>query len=205
MIPFQNAFRLGVAAATIVAVAACSGGEAEHSEAGHAEEGHTHEALFGGTLVPLGDHFANIELTHDGETGAVKLFTMDAHATTSERSTTEAPVLTVTPHGAEEGFAITLAPRVSLQSGETVGDSSLFTGQSDSLKGLDHFMVKLSEITIKGETFKDVEFLHPADAHDEAEGEDHDEADHDHDEEGHEHDEEGHEHDDDEDHESSDG
>ena len=68
MLPFQNAFRLGIAAATIVAVAACSGSEAGHEGHDHAageEHSHAHSAKFGGTLVELGDHFANIELTND--------------------------------------------------------------------------------------------------------------------------------------------
>ncbi|QDV05352.1 hypothetical protein Poly30_08490 [Planctomycetes bacterium Poly30] len=183
MLPFQNAFRLGIAAATIVAVAACSGSEASHEGHDHAEgEGHAHSAKFGGTLVELGDHFANIEFLHDPATGDVKLFTMDAHATTSQRSSTEAPVLTIKPHGDEVGFQVTLAPRVGgVTSTEKVGDSSLFTGQHDSIKGLDHFMVVVSEISLKGKTFENIEFLHPADAHDEAEGGDH--GDH----EGHDH------------------
>lgn len=180
MLPFQSAFRLGIAAATIIAVAACSGSEAGHEGHDHAAgEGHAHSAKFGGTLVELGDHFANIELTHDAEDGTVKLYTYDAHAEGSQRSTTKAPVLTIKPHGDDVGFEVTLAPRVSKTSGETVGDSSLFTGQHDSIKGLDHFMVVLSEISLKGETFKGIEFLHPADAHDHAEGEEHGDDDHD--------------------------
>ena len=178
MHPFQNAFRLGLAAATVVAVAACSGSEAAHEGHDHAAgEGHAHSAKFGGTLVELGDHFANIELTHDAADGTVKLYTYDAHAEGSQRSTTEAPVLTIKPHGDEVGFQVTLAPRVSKTSGETVGDSSLFTGQSDSIKGLDHFQVIVSEISLKGQTFEGIEFLHPADAHGDHEGHDHDDSD----------------------------
>lgn len=192
MLPFQSAFRLGLAAATVVAVAACSGGEAAHGEHDgheHAEgEGHVHSAKFGGTLVELGEHFANIELTHDAEAGTVRLYTYDGHAETSKRSSTEAPVLTIKPHGDEVGFQVTLDPRVNETSGEKVGDSSLFTGQHDSIKGLDHFMVTLAEISIMGETFKDVEFLHPADAHgDGDEHGDHEDGHDDH--EGHDHDE----------------
>ncbi len=202
--------RLGFAAATLAAITACSGSEASHGDAEHSHEGegHAHEAQFGGTLVELGDHFANLEFTWDAETGEVALYTWDAHVTGSERSSTEAPSLTIAPHVHEgegvEPFALVLAPRVSETTRETVGDSSKFTGQHDSLKGLDHFTVTVAEVTLKGKTFKDVEFMHPSDAHDhDHDGEEgHEEGDgHDHDgDEGH-GEEDGHEHDDDEGHE----
>ena len=178
MLPFQHALRFGFAAATLAVVAACSAGEAEHA---HEEGHHAHSAKFGGTLVELGDHFANLEFVADAETGAVELYTWDAHVEGSQRSPTEAPSITVALHSHGEGdavepFTMVLEPRVSKTSGETVGDSSKFTGQHDSLKGLDHATITVAEITLKGQTFKDVEFLHPADAHDH----DHDEeADHD--------------------------
>ncbi len=180
MLPLQQAVRLGFAAATLAALAACSGGEASHGAEGEEEHHHAHEAQFGGTLVELGDHFANLEFACDAETGEVELYTWDAHVTGSQRSTTEAISLSITPHHHGEGdgvepFTMVLAPRVSKTSGETVGDSSKFTGQNDSLKGLDHFGVIVAEVTLKGETFKDVEFLHPTDAHDHDHEEGHDE------------------------------
>ena len=192
MLPFQQATRLGFAAATLVLVAACSGSEAGSGAEASEEHHHAHSAKFGGTLVELGDHFANLEFTWNGETGEVELYTWDAHVEGSQRSATEAPSLAIEPHGhgedVPEPFTVVLAPRVSKTSGETVGDSSKFTGQHDSLKGLDHFSVTVAEVTLKGQTFKDVEFMHPADAHDhDHEGEEgHEEGDgHDHDDEGH--------------------
>ncbi|MEM8709441.1 MAG: hypothetical protein AAGG01_00700 [Planctomycetota bacterium] len=176
MLPFSHAVKFGLTAAAITLAVACSGGHAEEHE--HGEHGHAHSANFGGTLVELGDHFANVELTHDAETGEVALYTYDAHAEGSQRSSTEAPELQITPHVHEgdpvEPFTLVLEPRVSATSGEKVGDSSKFTGQHDSLKGLDHFEVTITEIELKGQTFTGVEFMHPSDAHD-----------HDHDEEGH--------------------
>ncbi len=209
MLPFQQAFRLGAAAASLAIVAACSGSEAGQEEEKSGEEGHSHAhtAQLGGTLVELGDHFANMELTNDMETGEVVLYIWDAHVTGSERSSTEAPKLLITPHSDVEAFTMTLAPRITKTAKTNkVGSSSSFIGQHDSLKGLDHFNVKVEEISVKGKTFTPEEFLHPADAHDhgheEGDGHDHDGDDHDH-----EHAEgDGHDHDgDDHDHEESDG
>lgn len=185
MLPFQQAVRLGFAAATLAAVAACSGGAEGHEAEGEEEHHHAHAAVFGGTLVELGNHFANLEFACDAETGEVELYTWDAHVQSDQRSSTEAISLNITPHHHGEGdapepFTMTLAPRVTKTSGETVGDSSKFTGQHDSLKGLDHFGVVVAEVTLKGETFKDVDFMHPSDAHDhdgEEGHEDHDEHD----------------------------
>ena len=190
MLAIQDALRAGFAVLALTAAAACSQGEAGHDAGGEEEHHHAHAAQFGGSLVELGDHYANLEFVCDAETGAVELYTWDAHVQTSQRSTTESLSLSITPHyHGEEGegvepFTMSLAPRVTKTSGETVGDSSKFTGQHDSLKGLDHFSVIVAEVTLKGQTFTDVEFLHPADAHD------HDE-DHDDDHEGHDHGDEG--------------
>ena len=120
------------------------------------------------------------------------MFTLGGHADKALRTTTESVVVTVDTHG-DSTFDVTLAAQANALSKETVGDSSKFVGQSDSLKGVDHFHGVIQALTLKDSDYLNFKFDFPAEDDDE----DDDEADHDEDgeEHGDEHDGEGEDHD----------
>ncbi|MEQ8766323.1 MAG: hypothetical protein RL885_20580 [Planctomycetota bacterium] len=132
------------------ALAACdSGGE---------PPAHSHTAPHGGTLVPLGDHFANVELVWDSATGRLEAFILGPHASQAVRITAEKLDLTLGDR------SIVLHAVESALSGETVGDTSAFAGElvprQDEAPPLGG---SLTRIEVFGQTFENVAFeLEPA-------------------------------------------
>ncbi|MEO0649855.1 MAG: hypothetical protein AAFZ65_04170 [Planctomycetota bacterium] len=160
-------------------LAACGGGhdhdhgdhDHEHGEGHSHADGHTHaegsthddhdgdhghEPVYGGLLVELGEHVAHVELVHDGEEGRLTLYSMDAHAEQAERlSATE---LQVVVEGAAEPIALTLLPEESALTGETVGDSSVFSAVDPRLVGLETLAGRIVALETRGQAFADVAF-----------------------------------------------
>ncbi|MEZ6015405.1 MAG: hypothetical protein R3F49_09850 [Planctomycetota bacterium] len=158
-----HAFALLAAAALV----ACDGKQelatAEHGQA--EEHAHVHEPMFGGALVELGDHVANLEVLLAPETGELTIYLLDGHASNTVRAAQETLALTVEPEGGEP-FALTLKQVASALSGEKVGDSSTYKVQDDRLKGLDHLHGDVASVEMLGTTFKDIEVSWPAGEHD---------------------------------------
>lgn len=170
MNPFLILARAGATLGLAAALAAC--GEDHHDHDGHDHGGgHAHAAQFGGEVVELGDHFANLEVVHDGAAGTLAVYCMDGHNENTVRSSTAA--LKVTVEGADGAtFELTLAPDVSELTGNKAGASSLFRVSDERLKGLDHLHGTVASVEVLGTTFEDVDL---------AAGHDHDEADDHHD------------------------
>lgn len=192
MLPVLHAVRAGLALAAVVTLAACGGDghddHDDHGDEGHGE-GHVHVAPHGGTLVELGDHFANAEFLLDAEAGKMEMYTLGGHASVAERSPNETVTVELDVH-ADKPIVVTLAAQASDLSGETVGDSSYFTATSEELKGLEHFHGKIVALNLKGTDFENVKF--DFDAHEDHDGEDHDGEGHDEDHDGEDHDGEDH-------------
>ncbi|MEL6429484.1 MAG: hypothetical protein AAFZ87_09890 [Planctomycetota bacterium] len=182
---FHHAARASVLAAS-VALASCGGGEeGGHDHDGHDHGGHVHAAQFGGTVVELGDHYANLEYKHDSETGNFELWTMDAHNESPVKSPTES-VSVVIGEG-EDAFTIELQPEVSASMEWAVGSSAHFEGSDQRLLGMDVFHATVTSVSVRGQVFEDV-LLHVGHAphgDDDHEGHDHDHDGEDH--EGHDH------------------
>lgn len=183
---FLQPLRLAALATAAAALAACGGHghdhDHDHDGEEHTEEGHAHEAPHDGALVELGDHFANVEVLFDADTGTLTVYGLGAHAVKSERAPEESLAVTVAP---DDGDAVelSLAPEVSELNGNKVGDSSIFSAQSDALKGWGHFHGKIAKITLLGTSFEDIDFAWPpGDHHHDEDGDDHGE---DHDEDSH--------------------
>ena len=70
--------------------------------------------------------------------------------------------------GDGEPFELSLTAQESPISGEKVGDTSKFQGNSDQLKGVHSFQITVKTITIKGQKFDDVKHAFSADHHHEA-------------------------------------
>lgn len=184
--------RAATAIAVSAALVACGGSGAETSAEGHAHEdgeehsheegeehddddhGHVHVAPNGGTLVEIGDHFANVEFVLDAESGELTMYTLGAHAETAVRCPDASVVVEADMHG-DAPTVVTLAAQESSLSGETVGDSSKFVGQHDELKGADHFHGLLKSVSLMDTTFTDVTFDFPGEqGHEDGEDHDHD-------------------------------
>lgn len=172
-------FHLLLALALPLGITACGKkAEADHDH----DHGHAHQPQFGGTLVELGDHFANVEFVYLAEEGELSVYTLGAHAEATVPSPTEEVSATIT--AGDDEFTVTLLPQVSASTGDKVGSSSHFMVKDDRLKDLEHFDVELGTISVRGEDF--TPHAHLGSAH-------HGDHDHDHDHDhGEDHDAEGH-------------
>jgi hypothetical protein len=137
---------------------ACSDGhDHDHGDHDHGD-GHAHTPKFGGTLVELGDHFANLEFVHDAEFGNLRVYVLDAHAENVVPSPTES--LTAKVEAGDQTFELTLAADTSVSKGNRVGATSLFEVTDERLKGVDHVEIEIATISVKGADFTGVKFHH---------------------------------------------
>jgi hypothetical protein len=133
------------------------------SEEGH----HEHTAPHGGTLVVFGEEFAHLELVLDANQGKLTAYVLDGEAENPVRISQEEIELKISikKPGGQEGekfsFFLKLMPVANVLTGETVGDTSEFTGQADKLKGTTNFNAVLTMIIVKGKEFKNLTFNFP--------------------------------------------
>ena len=120
---------------------------------------HEHHAPHKGTLVEFGEEFAHLELVLDGATGKLSAYALDGEAEKAVRLKQLEIVITIT--GVKGLESITLKAQGSPLSGEAPGDTSEFSAQSDSLKGVTQFDGVIKDITTRGTNFKDVKFNFP--------------------------------------------
>ena len=136
------------------------GGEHAHDD-GHdhggesaQDEGDVHKPSHGGVLIEIGDHFANIEVKLDAETGTITAWTTGPHADQPKRLKQESIEATVTVGDQSADVAFAALPNSI--TGEKVGDTSQFEAQADLLKGADAFEITFKSITVSGQTFDNV-------------------------------------------------
>ena len=138
---------------------------AHESDEDHDEElsdGHTHAAPHeevGGVLIELGDHYANLELVPDFETGHLSLYFWDAHAESPARLT--APTLKADITIGSETFPLVLAAQASLLTGETEGDSAHFRAHEARFIDAESFSGTLQQLNLMGESFDGQAFSYP--------------------------------------------
>ena len=134
-----------------------------HDHDGHDHSGHHHVAPRGGTLVAVGDGSVSVEFLLDAETGNVSAWVMDGCAENPVRVEQKELVLKIhTGDGnadtTEEAVELRLAAVANVLTGETIGDTSEFRGQSDHLIGKERFRGELAGLTAKGHDFDAVTF-----------------------------------------------
>ena len=120
---------------------------------------HEHHAPHNGTLIEFGEEFAHLELVLDGATGKLSAYALDGEAEKAVRLKQLEIVITIT--GVKGLETLTLKAQGSPLSGEAPGDTSEFSAQSDSLKGVTQFDGAIKDITTRGTNFKDVKFNFP--------------------------------------------
>ena len=127
---------------------------------------HEHKAPHKGTLIEFGEEFAHLELVIDSASGKISAWVLDGEAEKAVRVAQAEIEIKVTKAekpgtGPAEAFSVTVKAVASALTGEKVGDTSEFSGQSDKLKDLKVFDAVVAEITVKGKPFKDTKFNFP--------------------------------------------
>lgn len=117
---------------------------------------HAHDAPRGGTLVELGEHFAFLEFVLDRGAGSLTVYVLDGEAEQSVRLAQPAVVVAFDAPEPLTGQTLTLAAQASTLTGETVGDSSQFAVSHESLRNQTAVIVRLTEVTVKGQVFREL-------------------------------------------------
>lgn len=120
---------------------------------------HQNQPPHGGTPVALGEDY-NLELVRDAATGTLSAYVLDDEMEDFIRSPDSAITIGATVGGAEQTLVLTAV--ASPATGERVGDTSLFQGQADWLKGAGPVSGHVQQITIRGTPFANVAFALPA-------------------------------------------
>ena len=147
----------------LLTLIACSDQASEVGVTAHEEPeaAHHHEAPHGGTLVELGEHFANLELSVDAATGQVRAWIHDAHAENTIRVAMRRLPLAISLENGQR-FDLLLEPVENVLTGEAPGDTSEFAGQSEQLLGVTSFHGVLPTVVIRGQTLLAVGFAYPS-------------------------------------------
>jgi len=148
--------------AVALLLAACS---RHKDDAGHRHDHahvHAHTAPHGGTLVEVGAHQFNVELSLDATTGTLTAWLLDAHAENFVRSA--APGLEAVVQVAGESRPLTLLPVANPATGETVGDTSQFEATAAWLRDQTGLRGNFRQLDFRGAVFSNVAFTVQASA-----------------------------------------
>ena len=144
--------------------AAC-GKEADHADAlqepepaAQEEEHCAHEPVWGGQLVEIGKHVAQVEIVHDEEEGSLNAYVMDGHASRAVRLPAKSLAVRIEAGGEE--FTLELKPVADALTGETVGDTSRFEIRKDLLKRIRSFRGVIVELKVFDHVFRDIRFTY---------------------------------------------
>lgn len=154
--------RVLIAMALILSSTVAFSAEKEKEKKDHKHEHHVHKAPHGGTLVGIGDHFANVEFVLDAATGKLTAYVLDGCCENAVRiKQKELELDFELLDGVDTELELKLKAVGNVLTGESVGDSSQFEVQSDKLKGVKRFDAEIKKIEIKGQTAKEVDFGFP--------------------------------------------
>lgn len=122
---------------------------------------HSHEAPHGGTMIQLGDHFANVEFLVNDKKGELHVWFHDAHAQNSYRLAAQAIPIGI---ALEDGthFDLMLKPVANVLTGETPGNTSQFSGKDSNLVGCKAFRGLLTPVSIQGRSLPALDFGFPS-------------------------------------------
>lgn len=145
-------FCLGLTLAAMLTLAACG----KKPEAVSArQEGPPH----GGTPVVIGDDEYHIEFVLDPATGTLSAYLFDEEMEEFVRSDMASFELTATVGGTAR--TLVFKPVANPATGETVGDTALFTAQADWLKTTKEFNAVIQSVTLDGTRFTGIDFNFP--------------------------------------------
>jgi len=128
--------------------------------------GEKHIAPRGGTLLELGDEFAQIEFILDLQQGNLTAYILDGEAENPVRirqSSIDIVVDQASYAGSRSAtFTLHLKAVADVLTAETVGDTSEFMVHAGSLYGVSSLKGKIKRITIKSRSFQNLPFSIPA-------------------------------------------
>jgi hypothetical protein len=150
------------AAQTPAPVAAGPSAPASPVAAPAGELDHAHKAPHGGLLVELGEEFAHLELLLDAASGRLTVYVLDGEAEQAVRLAQKEIVIEIRRPALGE---VVLTAVASALTGESVGDSSQFVGQSPALKGAARFEASVRSVSVRGRTFEGAEIDYPKGRH----------------------------------------
>jgi hypothetical protein len=136
-----------LAAAVLLYATGCDKHDHDHDH----DHAHTHAPKFGGKLIELGDHFANLEILLDPVNGKLLAYLLDGHAENPVAIEQDALAVTL-----DEPAGKTLS--LAAQKGGVTGSATHFEGADDALKGLQKVRGKLTEVKAKGKVFQNLAF-----------------------------------------------
>jgi len=119
---------------------------------------HKDQPPHGGTPVALGDNY-HIEFVLDPASGTLSAYILDDEMEEFVRSAMPSFEVMVKVGGAEQ--PLVFKPVANPATGETVGDTALFTAQAGWLKTTKTFDAVIKSVTLDGTTFTNVAFNFP--------------------------------------------
>ncbi len=119
---------------------------------------HKDQPPHGGTTVALGDSY-HLEFVLDAASGTLSAYILDDEMEEFVRSAMPSFEITAKVGGAEQ--ALVFKPVANPATGETVGDTALFTAQADWLKTARTFDAVIKRVTLDGTKFANVDFNFP--------------------------------------------
>lgn len=144
-------------ALSFAVLAGCSKSHEPSPQFDESRDHHVHQGPHNGTLVELGDHKYSIEFVHDHAAGSLTLYVLDAHAENFIRLPDRSIEALVQRNG--QPTPLTLAAVANSATGETVGDSSQFTGSADWLRSSQTIELAIPSLTVRGMVFEDIRAL----------------------------------------------
>ena len=121
--------------------------------------GHQHVAPHAGTAVELGHEEFHLEWVLDPSTGRLTGYVLDGELEKFIRIA--APSLRLVARVKDTDQSLELFAVANAATGETIGDTSQFEATADWLKTTPRFDARLTEVTIRGKTYRDVSFNFP--------------------------------------------
>ncbi|MBK6485297.1 MAG: hypothetical protein IPF98_00185 [Gemmatimonadetes bacterium] len=165
-----SAARMVALTCTVLALAACGGGEPSTADSAQAAgEGPVASAAMtaphGGMLVELGNRVAHVEFVLDTTRGILTAYVLDATARHPLRLTQGRLDLTMFDlvEGNPEVVTV-LAGKANPRTEETYDNTSVFIGFVPQLAGRGQFRASLQRVEIAGQVFTDVPVSYPATA-----------------------------------------
>ena len=131
--------------------------------------GEEHHAPRGGTLLELGEEFAQIEFVHDLQQGNLTAYILDGEAENPVRLRQTSIDLVIDEASYADvrkaAFTLDLKAVANVLTGEPVGDTSEFAVYSaDPLRGATSLKGRIRRLTIRSRRFENVPFSIPAHA-----------------------------------------
>jgi hypothetical protein len=119
---------------------------------------HQGQPPHGGTPVALGGNY-HLEFVLDAASGTLSAYILDDEMEEFVRSGMSSFEVTAKVGGAEQ--TLVFKPVANPATGETVGDTALFTAQAGWLKTTKAFDAVIKSVTLDGTTFSNVAFNFP--------------------------------------------